>query len=198
MKKSDLKSEMVVQFRNGSKYMFLEEIQNLSGEQYGYNITDFNEDLTHESCSDKDIVKVYRPRKHGCILNVINDSNKLIWDREKSNLTEHEVAILKALQTLSYEWLARDEDGELFAFNFKPEKSNTFWAIYENFKTFIGKDLFTFIKWTDEEPTNIKELEEISEAINVLENSITEVENPPKQNPTKPTHKPIKLGKAKI
>ena len=40
--------------------------------------------------------------------------------------------------------------------------------------------------------------EEVSEAINVLENSITEVENPPKQNPTKPTHKPIKLGKSKV
>ena len=158
MKKSDLKSEMVVQFRNGSKYMFLEETQNLSGEHYGYNITDFNEDLTHKYSSDKDIIKVYRPRKNGCILNVINDSNKLIWDREENKLTEREIEVLKALQAIGRKWLARDIDDKLFAFETEPEKGMVSWFTDFQWKTRIDENLFTFIKWIDDEPTNIKEI----------------------------------------
>ena len=71
--------------------------------------------------------------------------------------------LLKRLLEEGYHYLARDEDGELFAFAIKPEKQESIWTIYVNgYETFkygdseiIEDDNFTEIKWEDGEPTRI-------------------------------------------
>lgn len=58
-------------------------------------------------------------------------------------------------------WLARDEDGELWAYSEKPFKSVDMWDCddYPEVKREIEddvEDIYNFIKWTDEEPTEVK------------------------------------------
>ena len=74
--------------------------------------------------------------------------------------------LLERLWKENYRYLARDEDGELFAFSIKPEKQESIWTIYVNgYETFkygdseiISNDNFTEIKCEDEEPTEIADL----------------------------------------
>ena len=56
------------------------------------------------------------------------------------------------------QYIARDEDGMLYAYRVKPIKyTNQKWVDgYQ--KVEVQKDLFQFIKWEDREPYNIKEL----------------------------------------
>jgi len=96
------------------------------------------------------------------VLNKINgdvtnfvEVSKLI----KPKLTEDEKVILRNLPK-EYEWIARDEDGELYIYD-KPEpfKEKINW--YNESKSselYIFNHKFQFIKWEDEEPYNIKEL----------------------------------------
>ena len=57
-------------------------------------------------------------------------------------------------------WLARDEDGELWAYSDKPVKKFDVWDVcdYSYITRYIEEtdDTFSHVKWTDEEPTKIK------------------------------------------
>lgn len=57
-------------------------------------------------------------------------------------------------------WLARDEDGELYAYSVKPLKADGFWNLKNLGDNWIGidetDDTFSHIEWTDEEPTEVK------------------------------------------
>lgn len=73
-----------------------------------------------------------------------------------------------------YEWIAKDEDGAVWCYKFKPEKytqdKNKRWTTYgrgniAGFRDVFKKELFDFLFWEDEEPTNIKELLETCEVI---------------------------------
>lgn len=96
--------------------------------------------------------------------------------KQKIILSKLEYGILKFIQeNLGY--IARDEDGNLFAFCLKPEKNVDFWdcdikknATYAHDLTVFNK-LFDFIKWEDEEPTLI---EEVLENCEVIENESSE------------------------
>lgn len=55
-----------------------------------------------------------------------------------------------------YKWIAKDEKGTVWCYKFKPEKYTQ-----DNNK----KELFDFLSWEDEKPTNIKELLENCEVI---------------------------------
>ena len=66
-----------------------------------------------------------------------------------------------------YEWIAKDEDGAVWCYKFKPEKytqdNNKRWTVYgrgniAGFRDVFKKEIFDFLSWEDEEPTNIKEL----------------------------------------
>ena len=85
-------------------------------------------------------------------------SGIIVFNEDLTHDRGHEIDVLKALKTLGYEWLARDFDRELYAFVEKPEKGETTWFNHSHLNSYIDKDLFTFIKWEDEEPTNINEL----------------------------------------
>ena len=63
-------------------------------------------------------------------------------------------------------WLARDRDGVLYAFENKPIKSDIAWHIKDDdddYRIMIETDdTFSHIKWTDEEPTEVKKIYEVS------------------------------------
>lgn len=77
-------------------------------------------------------------------------------------LTKKEKAILKSLRK-KWKWMARDKNKKLWAYNKKPVKFSTAWNFYDDFEfvdlTGLFKDkVFSFIRWEDEEPTNVDEL----------------------------------------
>lgn len=90
MKKSDLKNRMVVETRNGNRYMV---VDNFLMRKDGYlSLSDYNEDLTMEytvadliSCNVKelDIMKIYSPYKTLDIDNVFNTLIE-IWERDET------------------------------------------------------------------------------------------------------------------
>ncbi len=73
-----------------------------------------------------------------------------------------------------YKWIAKEEKGTVWCYKFKPEKytqdKNKRWTVYgrgniAGFRDVFKKELFDFLFWEDEEPTNIKELLETCEVI---------------------------------
>ena len=65
--------------------------------------------------------------------------------------------LLKRLWKADYLYLARDENGELYAFEGKPKKYDDmdFWDTGENDSSLIKQDNFPEVEWTDDEPTRI-------------------------------------------
>lgn len=55
-----------------------------------------------------------------------------------------------------YRWLARDDDGGLFAYRWKPFRSGDHWMISDDGGfTSVPMELFTFVRIEDEGPTEI-------------------------------------------
>ena len=53
-------------------------------------------------------------------------------------------------------WVARDKDNSLYEYvDKKPEKSDTIWDSYGEYAENDPR-LFPEVKWSDEEPTNVK------------------------------------------
>ena len=84
-------------------------------------------------------------------------------DKPKGNslLTEDERVILRNINK-RWKYLARDLDGELYAFGQKPKKIEDYWGesqgIYTSINILLCDSLFKFIKFEDDEPYNIEEL----------------------------------------
>lgn len=66
-----------------------------------------------------------------------------------------------------YEWIAKDEDGAVWCYKFKPEKytqdKNKRWTVYgrgniAGFRDAFKKEIFDFLSWEDEEPTLIQNI----------------------------------------
>lgn len=59
-------------------------------------------------------------------------------------------------------WLARDENGKLFAYEKPPYKEDVAWEIKDDYNDYRlimeTDDAFSHVKWTDEEPTSVKSL----------------------------------------
>ena len=69
--------------------------------------------------------------------------------------------LLKQLRNEGYNYLARDEDGALYAFDSSPVKTEKsgLWDVCLNLDSeHIQNDNFPEVKWTDEEPTMISKL----------------------------------------
>ncbi len=125
----------------------------------GMVLTNYNDYLKNGLFSDLDIIKVYK-YKSPCPFNALLENNNLdlIWEREEIKLTDKEIEVLKALKTLGYEFLARDEDTELYAYIEKPDKCSYDWGLVIGLFIDVNSDVFNFIKWEDKEPTNIDDL----------------------------------------
>ena len=78
-----------------------------------------------------------------------------------ARLLKADIKALKELHEEGFTFLARDEDGKLWAFMDEHigdiEKEDNIW-ICEDYCKSISKKLFKFIKWEDEKPTSIEEL----------------------------------------
>ena len=66
--------------------------------------------------------------------------------------------LLKRLWKADYLYLARDYDGKLKAYEFKPVKFEIHWVAGGGWDEKVGTDNFPEVKWSDEEPTMISEL----------------------------------------
>jgi len=65
--------------------------------------------------------------------------------------------LLKQLQSDGYDYLARDESGELWTHSYPPTKQGNKWCSISYVKR-IYNDNFPEVKWTDDEPTKISDL----------------------------------------
>ena len=150
MKKNDLISgKHVVELEDGCKYLFLE----------GRFV---NSRLWYDT--DAKICKIFEIQKAYSLSDmlVFGKGLDLIWER-KSEISEVERVILENLYR-DWNYITRDESGELWLFENRPIKNDYSWDLLngfcENFTLY--KHLFRMVKWEDEEPTLIADLLERS------------------------------------
>lgn len=78
---------------------------------------------------------------------------------EAKTFTDDEKDVVRHCQNLNF--IARDKDGELFAYNIKPKKGESMWSSvnfeYASMKV-ISDEPFNNIRWEDEEPTSREEI----------------------------------------
>ncbi len=76
----------------------------------------------------------------------------------KGKVYKGRLNLLKDLKHDGFEWLARDENSELYSFKGTPKKYESLadWNTGVRNYSLIKKDNFPQIKWTDDEPTNIE------------------------------------------
>lgn len=80
---------------------------------------------------------------------------KVIKLPKKKEFTDDELAIMRSLPK-EYEWMARDDDGELYIFDKKPKNINGIWENNERLNHFyFFEHLFKSITSEDEEPVFI-------------------------------------------
>lgn len=162
MRKEDLKDGMILEMRNGKRFLLVNDVMRDLDNFIG--LSSYNNDLTHTQYAHFDIVKVYKDTREYSLRSKFKDRNlTFIWEREpKIKLTDREIDILKVLKIFGYEWVARDKSDDLYVFIYKPTRqSNGVWFDEEDYFFPIkgkGKGLFNFIKWEDEEPINIDDL----------------------------------------
>lgn len=159
MRKQDLVSGMILETRNGKRYLFVNgNIVNFDGYVMFSN---YSEDLKNELVKNCDVVKVYEIEIAYSLTDIFKDANlTLIWERKEYELTDREIEVLKVLSLLGYEWLARDENDGLYTYVGKPEKRTNcnYWNGASLVRLRKIESLFKFVKWTDDEPTKIDDL----------------------------------------
>lgn len=76
----------------------------------------------------------------------------------KREYSEIEIEVAKKLIERGYEWIARDKDDALFAYDGKPEKLESYWRSdkWQEFASFVP--IFPQIKWDDEEPVRLRDI----------------------------------------
>lgn len=79
MTKKDLRSGMVVEDRDGDRFLVIAETQDLIGKEYHMDYRTHEDDLTYCSCC-LDIMKVYRPVR-GTFDKMLDNPGKPIWER---------------------------------------------------------------------------------------------------------------------
>lgn len=175
MRKSDLENGMIVECKNGKRYMvvrnfneytYAEEKDVLIGIDEGSSymgFSDYNEDLRPISGDTfgYNIIKVGYPRYISC---PIDTHIKWIWERDA--LTEDEKTILRNLDK-SCAYIARNKSGELCAASENMYKKNYYWETDGTLDSLcLFSHLFQFIKWEDEKPYDIDDLLKANGGIN--------------------------------
>jgi hypothetical protein len=112
MKKSELKNGMVVELRDGRRYIVVGD--ELMCDIYFISFRSFDENLLAEyGLKEYDIMKIYNQVRS---LNEIETTKDLLWKRPKEVIyTEGEIAILKALDVLGFERIERKTTDTLYA-----------------------------------------------------------------------------------
>ena len=73
---------------------------------------------------------------------------------KKKEFTDDELCILRNIDK-KYKLVARDKNGDLYAYPYRPMKGATYWGKGSHESLFTFNSLFTEIKWEDEEPVYI-------------------------------------------
>jgi len=175
MKKSDLKTGMRVETRNGRIWLVVVDFLIngivdilLAGEHGGWmDGESYDDDLmlkrypVKKIVSDYDIMKVYSICEDDCYhLDLLNlNIRHLIWKRDE--YTSEQKEVFKALKVLGFKYIARDSDNNLNAYDSTLIKGENWWYSQDtNCQTCEFKsDTFDFIAWEDAEPFEIPELE---------------------------------------
>lgn len=160
MTKKDLKNGMILETREGTRYLYCEGV--MRGLDAWDLISNYTDNLKNTVYPQLDIVKFYEDTKEYDLSTIFKYKYlKLIWQRpETPKLSEREIEILKASDVLGYKYIARDRNSNIYAYYFEPKKlsnSNVAWVGGGLFLP-IKTDLFAFITWVDEKPTSIQEL----------------------------------------
>lgn len=77
-------------------------------------------------------------------------------------MTDDEKLALKYLKKCGYDWIGKDKNGEITAFNLQPVKAGKEWAIFTNWtgaKTLKVEIDLSFLSWEDEYAYKIEEVE---------------------------------------
>ena len=129
----------------GFKDTVIEALENLKGDDYcdydvGYNVA-----IEH------------------CISVVVDmnvPSTLDIEDKQPFLLTRLEHELLKFFADKLYKYIARDKNGALYTYKYKPDKVDDVWGSYYGMGMLLKQfeNLFKFIEWDDEEPFGIEEL----------------------------------------
>ena len=163
MKKQELENGMVVETRD--KFRFLVIGDNLQGKDGYLKLQDYKDDMqfgnNHQpgyfNLDNFDIMKVYAN------MFAITDykvAQQPLWERKETpRLTNDEIAILRNIDK-KYIWLARDINGGLYIYEFKPGKSSTeIWIAYgKSVDLSLFSHMFKGITFNDKEPFDIKAL----------------------------------------
>lgn len=78
---ADLKEKMIIETRDGNRYMYLNNIG--VGKDTYLTFVYTRSDLTNTLSKDFDIVKVYTSEAIGSFTWLLQNPGKLIWEREK-------------------------------------------------------------------------------------------------------------------
>lgn len=138
-------------------------------EVYEDKIKEYDYDFAEKN---GEVIKCYGTCK-SCDFGINNSGNckynqiKWLYEeyKEPIKLSRLEFELLKYYIEHGYQYITRDSSEALFAYDTKPCKMQHHWMATENIKGIYFDDLFSFIKWEDEEPINIKELLENCEVI---------------------------------
>ena len=76
----------------------------------------------------------------------------------KIYLSKLEYELLKYYIEHGYQYIAKDKSNQLFVYGNKPCKMSCTWEDVENFCECDFKNLFSFVKWEDEEATAIEDI----------------------------------------
>ncbi len=118
------------------------------------SISDRNFEVEHVEFVDnskelKELFKLVNKRNE-----MTTQMEKDIKKRELSNL---EKDIVKHIPK-EYEWIARDKYGKLFIFaECEPFKEDDVWRNYSKFDSFPLKNIFEYVKWTDEKALKFRD-----------------------------------------
>lgn len=92
------------------------------------------------------------------VLDIIREDIKII-KIPKYEFTKEEKKILRCFKQIGYNYIARDEDGELALYSNKPYKKTTMWNYHDGEYIDLRIKMFESIKWEDSEPFEIPDIE---------------------------------------
>lgn len=92
--KNDLKDGMIVETKEGKRYMIMKDM--CVGSTCYMSLRTHNDDLTYDFSRDLDIMKVYENNADGSFVHLIKNPGRLIWSRNENikEITAEEAAQL--------------------------------------------------------------------------------------------------------
>lgn len=163
--KADLKPGMIVETRNGNRYITHEFNGALILVRDGgwLDLLNHEEDLLYSNRDDNvfDIMTVRKPAIEEQFIEDYWKEAPIIWERkELPKMTEVERVILEnaRVEGKRAKWIGRDCAKDLFLYLEKPTKEVSYWGGVSSKRLIIFNHLFQFVKWEDNEPWYIPDL----------------------------------------